>query len=196
MSIAPMPPVTLEQFLRREAEAGEGVRLELIHGEIRETDMTTRNAWHPFVLFRLSYIIETWLIHHPQITAFAGVGEVRCEITQDPPQIVGIDLGVWMGPEYASVPESPSHPRTPPVLAVEVLSPSDTHGDVSEKRKLYLDSGVEEVWYVDPELRAMTIHRNGEEPELLSISQRYVGQGTFSGLEFDTRLLFERGPIV
>lgn len=194
MSIA-LPRVTRDEFLRREAEVPQGVRLELMNGRIRETNTSARGAWHAFVLMRTAYLVGDWIDRKLEMPIFAGVGEVRCEITQDPPQIVGIDLGVWIGPEYANLPEAPSHPRTAPALAVEVLSPSDTHCDVVEKRKLYLDSGVLEVWYVDAELRVLTVHHANAETTFLTASQRYVGSGTFAGLEFDVRLLFERGAI-
>ena len=38
----------------------------------------------------------------------------------------------------------------PPVLAVEILSPSDTQEDIDEKVELYLETGVAIVWVVNP----------------------------------------------
>ncbi len=39
----------------------------------------------------------------------------------------------------------------PPRICVEVLSPSNTDAEMEEKRRLYLDIGVEEVWICDPQ---------------------------------------------
>ena len=48
--------------------------------------------------------------------------------------------------------------RTPPFLAVEILSKDDRAGDVAEKIKDYLDFGVRFVWIIDPAKRAGWVH--------------------------------------
>ena len=54
-----------------------------------------------------------------------------------------------------------------PVLAVEILSPSDKHEDVVEKIRLYLEAGVV-VWEVDPDFRRVSVHHCGQEPQGLN----------------------------
>jgi Uma2 family endonuclease len=48
--------------------------------------------------------------------------------------------------------------RTPPHVAVEVLSPDDRAGDLEEKIADYLAFGVPYVWVVNPETRRAYIH--------------------------------------
>lgn len=45
-----------------------------------------------------------------------------------------------------------------PELAVEILSPSSRSKDSIKKVDLYMESGIEECWIVDPENRTVTIH--------------------------------------
>jgi Uma2 family endonuclease len=46
----------------------------------------------------------------------------------------------------------------PPILAVEVLSPSTARRDRGRKRELYSDAGVKHYWIVDPEAPSVTVY--------------------------------------
>ncbi len=45
----------------------------------------------------------------------------------------------------------------PPLVAVEILSPTQSHQQVVEKAELYLRHGVKSCWLVSPPLRTVTI---------------------------------------
>jgi Uma2 family endonuclease len=45
-----------------------------------------------------------------------------------------------------------------PLLVAEVLSPSTAFRDRQQKRRIYLDAGVAEVWIVDPEAKRIEVH--------------------------------------
>ena len=47
--------------------------------------------------------------------------------------------------------------REPPLLTVEILSPSQSHQQVVEKAAVYLRNGVKSCWIVTPPLRTVTI---------------------------------------
>ncbi len=51
--------------------------------------------------------------------------------------------------------------RGPPLLVVEVLSPSTASRDRTVKRVRLLDLGVDEVWLVDPGLRVVEVYDRG-----------------------------------
>ena len=58
--------------------------------------------------------------------------------------------------------------RTPPELAVEVKSPSESWPDTRRKAVEYLEAGVGEVWVLDGPTRQLRVHRGvGEEPRVL-----------------------------
>ena len=46
----------------------------------------------------------------------------------------------------------------PPILAVEVLSPSTARRDRGRKRELYAEAGVKYYWIVDPEAPSVTVY--------------------------------------
>jgi len=70
----------------------------------------------------------------------------------------------------------------PPVLAVEVLSPSTRHIDLGRKRELYASGGLEWYWVVDLGRNELTILRNvgGASADGLVEIQRF-GTGTTVG---------------
>src|SRR5690606_13059569 len=49
----------------------------------------------------------------------------------------------------------------PPDLAVEVVSPNDTHAEVAAKVEQWLAAGTVSVWVVDPLNRTLDLHRGG-----------------------------------
>jgi Uma2 family endonuclease len=50
----------------------------------------------------------------------------------------------------------------PPLLAVEILSPSDTHEDIASRITLYLRAGCA-VWIIDPDVQTVTVYRSGQQ---------------------------------
>ncbi len=49
-----------------------------------------------------------------------------------------------------------------PMLAIEVLSPSNMALQIDRKLALYFEEGAREVWVVNPKRRTMTVYRNTE----------------------------------
>lgn len=47
-----------------------------------------------------------------------------------------------------------------PALIVEVLSPGTRRHDLEAKRPVYARAGVREMWTIDPDRRAIAVHRN------------------------------------
>jgi Uma2 family endonuclease len=190
MSIATTAPVTLEEFLRREAEAPEGVTLELIDGEIVERPMSTRSPKHSETLTLVGARLLAWLEAQPDIVGSINTGDVRCLLQRDPERIVGIDVGVWIGSEFVLRPNDPPMFEAPPAVAIEVLSPSDTHEGVTDKLLLYLSSGVPQVWIVDPDLETVTIHRPDADPQLFSSRQTLTAEPELPGFSVPVVQLF------
>jgi Uma2 family endonuclease len=58
-----------------------------------------------------------------------------------------------------------------PALAIEVLSPGNTFGEVLSKMDEYFDAGVREVWLIVPEQRRIYVHRSPLEVRILSADQ-------------------------
>lgn len=190
MSIATTNRVTLEEFLRLEAEAPENVTLELIDGEIVEKRMSTRSPKHSLCLSLISHRLLSWLESQDVLVGSVNTGEVRCRIQDSPERIVGIDIGVWLGQEFVTPPSDPPLYEVPPTLAVEVLSPSDTIEYVDEKLIQYLAAGVAQVWIVDPEIQTVTIHRPNDDPQVYSSRQTLTAEPELAGFSIAVSQLF------
>ncbi len=56
----------------------------------------------------------------------------------------------------------------PPLLAVEIVSPSQSTQDVVDKINDMLDAGVRSCWLVQPAMETITIYTEGEKPHTFS----------------------------
>ncbi|HYY15235.1 MAG TPA: Uma2 family endonuclease [Gammaproteobacteria bacterium] len=65
--------------------------------------------------------------------------------------------------EFAGVPD----------LVLEILSPSNRRYDLHEKRLMYRDAGVGEMWFMDPEFRQVIIDR----PQADGYAEEVVAEG-------------------
>jgi Uma2 family endonuclease len=73
---------------------------------------------------------------------------------------VGIDVAYVSAELLAATPQKQAIFDGPPVLAIEILSPSDTHEGVVEKVELYSEVGTV-TWVIDPYFKTVSIHRPG-----------------------------------
>lgn len=96
-------------------------------------------------------------------------------------RLTGADGGYWIGgnrviPDCAFVsnakrnaPVVGGYATEPPDIAVEVISPSDTHDDIQDKIQVYREGGVL-LWLVDPKRNRLTVYDGMAEPvELTTI---------------------------
>ena len=102
---------------------------------------------------------------------------------------MGIDVAV-VSPELvaATGPEEKLF-RGAPVLAVEILSPNDTHEDIVEMIKSYLVAGTV-VWVVDPDFETVAVHQRGREPELFHQQQELSGEPYVPGFRVRVSAIF------
>ncbi len=102
---------------------------------------------------------------------------------RDPDSTVGIDLAYFSADVIARCSDRTTMIEGAPVLAVEILSPSDVQEDVDEKIDEYLANGTELVWIVDPHFQTVRIHRRGAEPEMFNIQEELSGEPHLPGLQ-------------
>ncbi len=79
----------------------------------------------------------------------------------------------------------------PPVLAIEILSPSDEQEDIADKVREYLDAGVPLVWVVDTFFSTVTVHRPDAEPQLFNVKQELTAEPFLPGFRVAVAELFE-----
>ncbi len=191
MSTATVPPerktITAEQLM---ALPDDGVRREIIQGELRETPMTRRNWKHSGVEANISKLLGNWLDQQPEPRGRINSGEAGFRLRREPEVFVGIDVAYASAELVAATSRKQSFYDGPPVLAVEILSPSDTHEEVVEKIGLYLEVGSI-VWEVDPDIRRVTVHRPGQPPQMFNETQELSGEPYLPGFRVPLARIFE-----
>ena len=149
----------------------DGIERWLIDGELREGGMTRRRYKHSRVQPRIAQRLLNWLELQPHPRGDVLDGEAGFRLRDNPTTTVGIDVAYIDADLAAKGADEDGVLKGLPVLAVEVLSPTDEHEDVVEKIEKYLACGVKIVWIVDPDLQTVTVYRPDRMPELFNVSQ-------------------------
>lgn len=82
-----------------------------------------------------------------------------------------------------------------PELAVEIISPGQTFGDMTEKATDYLQAGVERVWLVDPKSQSITVFYPDTPPKTFRGSSA-ITDDLLPGLEITTQQIFQQAGLV
>ena len=85
-------------------------------------------------------------------------------------------------------------PKVAPDLAVEVLSPGNTRGEIARKLNEYFRAGVRIVWIIDPRMRTARSHTAPDEFIALTESDALDGGDVLPGFRLPLRSLFARLP--
>ena len=182
--------MTEEEFLALPDD--EGVERELIRGVLRESStMTTRGFAPSVVLNRVAFRLTEWVKRQPGRQGIVVVGEARIRLRADVSTFVGVDLA-YFAP--GSRPENPRKARFvagPPILAVEILSPSDTTEAIEDKVFEYLDAGVPIVWTVSTSFSTVTAHRPDAKPQLFNTDHEITAEPHLPGFRLAVADLFE-----
>lgn len=196
MSTATLPKLmTVEEFLEFERTADPNIHRELINGELIEYPeepilMTTRSARHSEAIARICRALLNWMDDQADLVGTVAGGEARCRLLSETDNLVGLDVAYFQGVRFTERPRDESYFDGPPVIAVEILSPSDTHEAISDKIGLYLANGVKQVWIADPEFHTVTIYRNSASPILFGGDQEIVAMPELPGFHPMVRGLF------
>ncbi|MEB3280955.1 MAG: Uma2 family endonuclease [Lyngbya sp.] len=82
----------------------------------------------------------------------------------------------------------------PPELAIEIISPEQSFGKMSEKAVDYIKAGVLRVWVIDPQDKSITIFYPDAPPEIKRGTAPIV-DSIFQGLELTPEQLFQQAGI-
>lgn len=81
-------------------------------------------------------------------------------------------------------------PEVAPDLAVEILSPGNSEGELRRKLDDYFAAGVELVWYIDPTTRTAKVYTAPDQCTVLDESQSLSGGKVLPGFELSLKVLF------
>ena len=79
----------------------------------------------------------------------------------------------------------------PPDLAVEIVSPTDKHYDVTEKAFAYLKAGTRLVWVIEPVAKTVMVYRSETDFTLLTSEDILTGEDVVKGFACPVAQLFE-----
>ena len=83
-----------------------------------------------------------------------------------------------------------------PDLAIEVLSASNTPGEMRRKLGEYFRAGTELVWIVDPVRRVVVVHTAPETSTSLTEADTLDGGDVLPGVRIPVRRVFHKTPVV
>jgi Uma2 family endonuclease len=95
----------------------------------------------------------------------------------------------WERLEASNV-ETEAFPDLAPDLAVEVLSPSNTKGEMEKKLGEYFTHAVRLVWMVDPRKKQVAVHTAPEDPVILTERDTLDGGEVLPGFTLSLKTLF------
>ncbi|MBW4581655.1 MAG: Uma2 family endonuclease [Tildeniella nuda ZEHNDER 1965/U140] len=130
---------------------------------------------------------------------FEGRGEVYPEL--------GIAL-TWQGRDWVPTPDLTyiSYERlpaswqentvcpVPPDLAIEIISPGQTFGQLAAKARAYLDANVLRLWVVDSKARSITVFYPDAPPQTY-MGDTLLTDPLFEGLAFTAEQVFQQAGI-
>lgn len=170
--------VTTEELL---AMPDDGVERELSRGRLREREMTRRGRRHTRAGSNIAKSLGVWLDSQPQPRGEVLTGEAAFQLRRHPDTTVGIDVAYISAQTAQANPDDAYIIDGIPVLAVEILSPSDKQQDVLEKVRDYLDAGVPLVWVAETVFKTITVYRPGAEPEMFTVKQEITAEPHLPG---------------
>jgi Uma2 family endonuclease len=154
MDMSTRSAVSLDDYLHTSFENPDR---EYVDGEILERTLPDR--LHGKTRFRLAGLIFRFC----QTLPLHGMTEVRSRVAATRVRIP--DVSIYSGDEPGE-----DVPSTPPLVAIEILSPDDRYLAVLEKLQEYRAWGVRHIWIVDPVRRVLQVYADGaltEVPALL-----------------------------
>jgi Uma2 family endonuclease len=176
--------VTADELLA--LPTGMGKRYELVAGELRV--MSPAGWRHGGVAGNVAALLGPYIRMHDLGRGFAA--ETGFLLKREPDTVRAPDFAFI---SKANLPTSdPIEAFWPgaPDLAIEVVSPGDTTGEVAEKVEEWLAAGCAAVWVVDPKLQTVTIYRSLTDVQIKVAGDTLLGDPVVSGFSCAVDELF------
>ena len=158
-----VPPITFEQY--EQFESPDGYRDELINGRIvvspEAKPLHSQVAENIHELLKRASDKRKYKVGQRMNLRFADVHSMPS------PDVFVMELAEWR--RACAESRYPDGGRV--LLAVEVISPSNYPGPLSEKINIYVRHGLE-TWVVDPKKEEVKVHHRGQPSRAVSLKQK------------------------
>lgn len=176
--------LTAEDLLRLDSE---GVRGELIQGELHETMPAGLN--HGRIVMKLGALQMNFIL--PRSLGVLAGSDSGVLLECDPDTVREPDLAFTLAARLP--PDGPydGYAEVVPDLVVEVVSPSDRPREVADKVAMWLSHGVRLVWVVCPENRTIEVHRSAAEVQTPGERDALDGLDVLPGFSCSASAVFD-----
>jgi Uma2 family endonuclease len=185
--MAPEPRRKLD-YSDLQATPNDGKRYELLQGELFVTP--SPSTVHQRVSRRLQRQLEDYF--HGRATG--EVFNAPLDVIFTPHDVLEPDLLVVADQSHISK----RGVEKPPLLVIEILSPSTRKVDLGLKYRRYAELGVQHYWIVDPDQRRMECHRLADgafRPVAEARDDTPLAHPDWDGLTIDLASLWRQSPF-
>ncbi len=160
---------------------------ELIDGRI--VPMSPTGGEHGRIELNIGAILREFVKGRSLGRVF--VGEVGIFTQRDPDRVRAADVAYLSNERHERLASKRGFLDVAPDLIVEILSPTDTASDLTQKLREYFAIGTRLVWVADPEARAILAYRSLTDVREFRESDRLPGDDVLPGFVTPVAALFE-----
>jgi len=169
-----------------EVERQTGCPCELIDGTLVEKTM---GYYESFLAMKIGFLIQSFLTTHDLGIVLGEAGTLQ--VLPDQVRVPDVCFIAWERFPNRQLPSEPI-PSLVPDLVIEVLSASNTEGEMQRKLYDYFTAGVRLVWYIDPHTRLAKAYTAEDQCVELIESQSLSGGDVLPGFELPLKELFAK----
>ena len=155
----------------------DGDRYELIDGVLREAIVGEESSYIGGRIYRR---LDEYLDDHDLGVAFPPDRQFQC-FPHAPGRLRKPDASFIRRERRPRGPKRFGHTRVAPDLAVEVISPNESHLDTDQRLQDFLLAGTPVVWVINPVLRNLTVYRNDSKPVVYEENEFVTGEPVLPG---------------
>jgi Uma2 family endonuclease len=172
MATVATKPITAEQFYEwANRPENRDKYCELERGEIVE--MSRPGKLHGLICANVVGILRNFVIQRKK--GYVCSNDTGVVVERDPDTVRGPDVLFFEDAKRIEDVEE-KYGETPPLLAVEVLSPNDTTGKLMRRVREQLRFGTRLIWVLDPDAKNVIVYRPGKEDSIVEQTEELTGE--------------------
>ncbi len=180
----PLPGTATEADMIRLVDGEHKVLVELIDGILVEKPMSKLASYLTATLLSMM-----WNHSRKYKLGLVATPDLMTRVTETRTRLPDVSFTCWERHRRLTTPQELVIPFSPD-LVVEVLSPSNTRGEIRQKIADYFSGGSLLAWVIDAEEATVDVYRSPTQMSRLTISDTLNGFSVFPGFELPLTELF------